>query len=1776
MLVQVLHSAQASRVEFDRFHHDYELSRSLDPSLALAPQDLIRTNSHLFTVYAPFAGHTLEEIATGDAVTSDHWLAIARAITTQLNALHQQGIIHRNLHPGSILLTPETHEVRFIDFRIATVLSGLRTRPGQFEGHPSYISPEQTGRTRIPIQPATDQYGLGGCLYFLATQCAPFLAEDDLGLVHAHLALSPRPFSSHEVSLHGSIEAIVSKLLGKRPIDRYRSLDGLLADLDHLITQGPLDDQTPVFQPGKQDPSQHFVVPDTVYGRTQQRTALHDSCKRCLAGAVETVYVTGDPGIGKSTIVMDLLDDALRANARFLSGKFDQFRRGIPFAAASQISDDLTRSLATEKPEVLAELRERISEALGDHQSVLLEILPDLVFLIGEQPPPPEVGATEAQARFQESFRQFTRIIATKERPILLFLDDVQWADPASCSLVQHLLTDPHLKYFHFICAYRHGEVDAEHQAIHMLEGIKDHDVPCTRIHLDAMTPEDVATLLSDSLAHDGSRTQELASWVHRKTRGNPFFVIEFLRNLHDTGHLRFESFGWHWNMEDVQRASVTDNVVTMVTTRMRQLPSDCMSVLRTGACMGRSINVNHLLHLEPSWKHTVDDSLKTCVEAGLLEPLLSGQIHEDHESAASHTHDFRFVHDRVQQAAYELLNQSERAAIHAKLGRMLLAHAHIDTEAKQLFHLCDHLNHGKAHLSSQELKHLLHFNLLAAKRAKEATAYRDALRYLDQARSLTPSNLQESDRDLFQRILRSQADCEYLIGEFEAAEANYNTLLQLPSSPFDRAQVLAAKMTLLDHIGRYDDTIDCGLEALECLGQGLPRHPSQVTILTELAKALLRLQREDIAKLADHPPMEGKEDQLAVEVLQKFFASAYFRNQELLALGITRMVNLSLKKGNTPSSALAYAFFGMILGSQLGAHKRGGQFGELAIAVNEKFDDAKFRAQTLVIAGSLVLPWTRPLNKTLPILYRAINSGMTAGDLMYAGYAASLQTIHRLVQGVNLTQVIQSSRDHVAMLRRIQYPDNLYYFLTVLRAAHHLIGRELDPSLYTERERSTEHFRDDILQIGRERVAMVYNLYCVFEEMQAYLLGDLKTAEEHCRTAEENIALSIALPQTVEHAFWTIMTFAVTDARHSRKLLQKLRKRLETWAKFCPENIEHKYLLADAELHRAAGKPDSAGELYQKALNVAKRNQCLYIEALACERLGDLLLRQKDEPQARSYLEEACTHYRNWGADAVVERVRKQYADLLRDPSHTSSDNLLVHAASSHLDLAALMKASRAISGEIELEHLLKKLLQILMENAGATQGHLLDPRTTEPTIIASGQAPSNYMVHPTAITMNGHLAASVVYTALHTGAPVIVNQAVEEDTHGADPYVQTHQCQSILCLPVRHENKLTALIYLENTLTPEAFTHDRTEFVQLLASQAAISMAHARLYQETRQLQLDFQGLIDHAPAAVFVHKEGKVVYLNEQACHHLGHSSSKALENADLLNMVTAADRGLAEQLLAGKSNTHSREIRFHTEEGAIRIMEVTAVENISFGGSIANMWLAQDITPRRKLEQEVVQASTTEQERIAHDLHDGVGQILAALCLQAKLLEKNIELGNTPNAGQARALIDLANQAADQTRALARGLDPVELERDGLNSALQGLAERSRELLRIECTFLSPQFPKHITKFNAIHLYRIAQEAVNNAVRHGNASRVIIALSQSATETVLEIRDNGSGVPEGVETTKGTGLRNMHHRARVMGGDLQLQTADEGGLRLTCRVMNTYHEEDSVNTTPGEHQ
>ncbi|WP_151702902.1 AAA family ATPase [Nitrincola alkalilacustris] len=1758
VIIKQLDRQLSSHQRLSRLQHEYEILQGLDlPDL---PQTLgqITLETGPATLFFDSGAVPLRQLLSGEARHWTQWLQLAIRIAELLGRLHEAHIIHKQISPDHILVHPQTGSPKLIDFSLSTRLSHEQAHwfaPDLAQMNLTYIAPEQTGRINRSIDYRTDYYSFGVTLYEVLTGQPPFISQESLEQVHNQIAKQPIPPHILNPKIPERLSRILLKLLAKDAAQRYQSSIGLVHDLQQCLQlEHSPDQQLPPL--GEQDISARFQIPQKLYGRESMLEKLQQRYDQTATGKRTLTLISGYAGVGKSSLVLELRQYVNERGGSFSSGKFDQFRRNRPYFAIIQALQSLVRQLLTEPQPQIDLKREQLLSALGRQAQVLLRLIPELELIIGPQPESPVLLPAEEQNRFSRLFVQMLRVLSSAEKPLVLFMDDLHWADLASLYLLEHLVLIGDLSHLMLIVSYRDQEVNAGHPLRTILSRLEQSSYQSSeQIVSLSLTPLDlqqVNHLLADTLLCRPDQCRSLAVACLQKTQGNPFFLNQFLHSLYQEGMITFREQRWQWDEAAIRVQEMTDNVIELMVSKFQRLPVATQRVLPLAACIGSVFNLRILSLVSTLHPDQTARDLWPALTEGLVVPQDdSSQLFQHIDPARSR---YRFVHDRVQQAAYSLISESDLEALHLQIGKQLLKSLNEEEQESRLFEIANHLNQARRLVTEPEERlSLAQLNLRAGLRARETAAFDSALDYLLQGLALLPVDAWLQHYALTLNLHTAAADLAHIKSDqglmdqlMLAVETNAHDLL-------DKVRLYEIRIQSQVARNRFDKALKIALDLLDRLGVKLREKPGKLYFWRALARTHWLLRQHTEEQILSARKMQSPQLLAAMPILASMFGVIKFSSSELRPLVMAKEVELSLVHGLNPASAMAFAGYGGVLCGQFNAIEQGYKLGQLAIKLDLQYPAPLTYPRTLVLFNTYIRHYREPLRLCLESLLRAHQLALDCGDMEWSAYALAAYIQYAFPLSQNLNEIQPALEQYTELLRQSGQEQSLQYSLFTLQIIDNLTEQNSNPLRLDGRFYSEER---DLAELKRENHRTAICLHHFYKGLLCYLLGEAYTALRHCLEGEKLLS-SIGGTFT---APWLKVVTALCrlsllpklsglnryrELKHIRRTLRHIRE----LAGYSPDNHQHHYHLLQAELLKARRRPAQALTHYEEAIRTAREKSFVLEEALACELAGQFCLDWQKPAIAHSYLMDAYRLFGDWGATAKQTQMRRHYGiapAIIEAPAADQSVDDALHSGNfdTHsFDITSVIQASQAISDEIVLEKLLGRLMQLALQNAGAQRGLLILKRQQQLYIEAEASLDAPYRTFNNLALEAGsdHLPLTIIHYVARTKENLVLGNAVAHQMFQQDEYIRRHRPHSLLCIPILYHGDLTAILYLEHGESRDIFNRDRLKTLQILASQAAISIENAKLYQSLEQSEQEYRSLFENAIEGIFrVDAQGRFISANPALVRLLGYDSSE-----HFIQSVTDVTRQCFQdpeecrrflKILSQDNHILNFETRWLRHNGDIVFVSISArrllneqSELIYYEGSLT------DISERKakeaaELAREKAEAASEAKSQflatMSHEIRTPMNGVLgmAQLLLRSPLTpEQKEQVEAIYRSGSS--LLSILNDVLDFTK-IEAGQMPLEVSDFDLPAILRDLHQLLLPTAHQQSLDfilrLDPNLPERV-RGDARALNQILLNLCTNALKFTESGYVVLKArliedSDLQLRCHFEVEDSGIGIPE----------------------------------------------------------
>lgn len=1412
----------------DRFENEFLQTKNLKIKGINKALKKEKKNNRTVLVLEYFNGLTLKKFISENNTEFSKLLKIAIELAQTIGEIHEHSIIHKDINTNNIIVNNE-HETKIIDFGLATkytLKTTSNTNPNQLVGTLQYISPEQTGRMNKKVDYRTDLYSFGIVLYEMFAKKLPFDDLDKMELIHSHIAKMPQQPQppSIECCTSKSWDAlwlIILKLLSKNAEDRYQSAFGVKNDLQKIIKIQAGENIK--FTVGENDFSGKLINPDKLYGREDAINKLHEAFEKVSNGKTELYTIYGQPGVGKSALIQEVNKPITINQNIFVEGKFDQFHKNIPYTAIISAFRNFANNILNKSDDELDYWKNLMQKSVGDVGKVLTNLIPELELIIGKQSDLTELEGKEAQNRFEYVWRNFIKSIAKAEHPFVIFLDDLQWADNSSIELLQLLLSDTEIQYFFCILAYRENEISPD--VISDLKNIS--DLKMSALKLSNLTANDVNNLVCDSIGIESNeKVEELSSLIYSKTLGNAFFTIQFLTALYEEELVKFDfkTNTWNWDIAKIKQLNITDNVIDLLTVKIKKLPEQTRYILKIASCIGHNFSLDILSIIYKKDEENVEKGLEPALIENLIEP---------------ENNKFKFVHDRIRQAVYSTISEGEKALYHLETGRLLLKFLSKKQLDNKIFDVVNQFNLGKELISeASEIKKLTALNLRAGIKAKSASAFLPAYNYLHIALNLLEPNSWQSFYDISLKIHEEAAEICYLTGRYDETKKLAEIIIKNAKEILDTINIYSILTNSYTSQSEYHKAIDISTEVIAKLGLKLPNKPTQLGLAKEFIHTQLAIGRKKAQDFSKLPQMTDKTQLAIIKLINSIGSAVYLAKIDLFPFIIFKSVRIYLKYGNCKNSAFTYSGYGIVL-SVMNNFNKAVEFATLGRELIKKLQSEADRAKINFTLNAFGMLWRNPLHEIVPEITKTYKFGVEAGDLEYASYGLMNLTL-QLYTNTPLQKVQDYAIKNIEVIRKLKQRYSLLHLLGYVQMIDILINETEKPTKIIGKYLNEDEELEAVLK--NKNFSFLSVLYV--NKLYLHLIfNDLTGSEQVISLIEEHKEINRgSFYFSLNNFYRSLIYIRYYEKTKDRKFIKKVvknQKFMQLLAKNNTENFLHKYELVEAEKYRVLGKFDKAKKYYDKAITSANKGQIINEEALSWELYGRFYLQISNEVLAKFYLQNAYKTYKIWGATTKLKHLENEFPHFTfekQNISATSQSTTMTTSTENStalLDITTIVKASQSLSGEVKLDNLLSRMLMLIMENAGADYAVIIKNNEGKYTIEAKGEIGKKFeILQSESLENTSDISQSIVRYVVRTGKHVVVDDAISDNKFSADAYIQYKKVKSIFCYPVIHKNKLVAVLYLENNLSTHVFTLKQIETINILSSQIAVSIENALLY--------------------------------------------------------------------------------------------------------------------------------------------------------------------------------------------------------------------------------------------------------------------------------------------------------------------------------------------------------
>ena len=1779
VILKVFRSDTGSTRIAGQYRHEFELLSEIDSDVIIKAHSLHRDQLGYTLVLEDTQGISLKEVMIEELLDLEEKLNIALEIVESIRIIHDKGIIHKDINPSNIVYNRVTKQVKLIDFGIASKLKREYSDakpPRSLEGTLPYLAPEQSGRMNRGIDYRSDFYSLGVTLYELFTHSLPFEFDDDLQLIHAHLAADPLPPIDKTPNLPKAISDIVLKLLAKAAEDRYQGCWGIKVDLGKCLKLLSAGQKEIDFVVGQEDVPDEFQLPQKLYGRQQEINQILALFDYVSQGHKALLLVGGHSGSGKTSLIKEVYKPLTKDRGYFISGKYDQYNNATPYSAFASAFTQLVQQLLYQDADKVTHIKEKLASALGENVQLLIEVIPSLRMLVPRGDEPTKLRGEESKNRFFLAFKNLIRVFASGGYPIVLFLDDLQWADIASLELLNTLVEDTQLQSLFLIGSYRSNEVTASHPLSTNLSKLKKTTIKFAAIELTPLGLPNVLQLLEDGLRKKGPEVESLAALVFEKTAGNPFFVGELLRGLNQRQALVFDpKVGeWTWDVDSIKGSDISDNVADHIKGRLKQCSEALQSFLGYAACLGNSFDSTFLASATETPLSKVAEFCMQGVQECLIIPLRDAmQIVEGGGESLQHCMhqgekiEFRFSHDRIQQTAYTLIEKAKKHDFHYRVGQLMLARLEAGESGSSCFELIYHFDHCKQRLTANEHRKFIEYNLEAAEKAQDSVSYQKAMGFVNTVEVL----LQDDDSSEYFKpkyaALFRKLELLYLLGFFNEMPPYFDWLEAHAQNDLERVGIYKIRLFAYGAEGLKKESVQAGLAALKLLGIDIPEHPSKTYLMACYFKLRFKLARYTVTDLRNLPVLEDKNMQEALGFISLLATNAFWCSKFLLPVMGMKGIEISLKYGNCEHSPIAYSLYGLFQSTGLEKYDDGYAFSKLAIDISEIYHTKEYLALIYIFTYFLGFPWKEPFRNQAPVLYKAHQIALENGDLEHSMTGYTCYIFVRFFIGVNLDILKEDCEEILGLMRETKQE----LMISLPLAIRETIENFRVPSA-TPATLEGEYFQESVIlkklveTNDYSGAVGVYNykliLACVFGDKEAlpicleghdkYLSGcvaSVRISYYHCYAALARLMLMDTVPANTRKLF-----------------LKKLvwhKKKLKLYAETCPDDKAHRYYLILAEEAVFRGDRLEAADKFEKSIQLAHTCQLIQEQALAAERAGIYFLRIDHSNTAAAYLWQARQCYAKWGAKAKLIQMNALYGELLSSFSLSSMEGNVSSARQGrtyvgecetapgastsvvgveNIDLNYAIRACNVLSGEVDGEKLLTRLMDLVIESAGAKKVQLFLIVDEAPLLHASIRLGESLQYNINrSFELVDDTPATLIRTVCNTQQHLHLDNACKHEQFGLDRYFRKNEIRSALGIPLKRAAELVGILYVEHAQSSGVFTKEKIVTLEMLAAQAAISIENTRLYDSLSQSESRFRSLFENATEGICqTTQRGEINLSNPALVKMLGYDSEEALVEAGVSLWglgATQTERDAITELLDNENQCVDYECQLSGVDQRLfdALLTVRSVKDAH--GQVS--WyegVVKDVTERKKssqlaLEKERAEAAAEAKSsflaNMSHEIRTPMSGVIGIADLlketQLDSIQRNY-LNLIQSSGQS--LLNIINDILDFSK-----IDAGKLALESIEFNLEELASEVMELFSIRCaekqidcfSFYTKGVPS-VIQGDPTRIKQILLNFISNAFKFTDQGNIALDVSCGDSEdgvnsTVrFEVRDTGTGISE----------------------------------------------------------
>ena len=1760
-------SDELSGLDFEhaasRLTHEYHVSSTLKHEYICTPLKFCEGTSPVI-IYPYFPAESLLNFMGGNNLSLVESLQIAIKLCHAMDEIHKQDVIHKVICPENILIDKDSLDIKVVGFAEASTVKTHGKKeivqlcsPESLQINLTYISPEQTGRTNSVLDYRSDFYSFGVTLYHCLCGKPPFISKDSLELIHQHLAKKPESIVDLNPDIPLVVAKIIHKLLEKNADDRYQSAYGLRKDLEKCLDYYNDKSSVPNFKIAEKDVSEKFQLSRKLYGREAEISNLLKHYSKVRSGGKELLMVSGYSGIGKTSLIKKLYEPITESRGYFVSGKFDQYQRNIPYSALVNAFRQLFQFILSEDKSRLQQWKHKLLKAMGQDGQVIIDVVPELEFIIGKQPKVKNLDPSDINKRFRILFQRFIRVFCAKEHPLVIFIDDLQWIDQASCNLLELIMQDDQIGYLFIIGAYRDNEVNSTHRLMTMTDNIKQNGVVPAQITLSPLDLSSITWLCADTLQQEETKVFELAKLVNQKTSGNPFFIEEMLYLLYEKKLIYFSNANgtWGWNLENIIQQQISDNVVDLLLTKVDKMPETTRYALMVASCIGGQFDIFTLAELTDEEPKQFIELLYAAISENMVVSIPSGNLKNENifdEKYSGRNIYLKFVHDRIQQVCYSLASEDELKEIHYKLGNLLLKNYSEEQLQDNIFTVVDHLNKSSKLICAKDDRwQLSSLNFLAGKKANSSSAYELALNYFKCGIELLDEDCWNDNYDQTYQLYVNAAEAAYTNTDFELQARLGEVVLNNAKQITDKLIIYELDFQSCIAQDKLEEAKEFALEVLKDMGEEFPVDPTPADVKKAMNHTKQLIGNTDLEQIVNMPDMVDQIKQSALRILTALGGVIIVTYPPLHRLTVSRRVDISLQYGFAPQTPMAFASYSTLLNA-VGDPHSSFQFADLALKSLERNTNANLNAKVEYVVYTTVKHRSYRLDLCAKALLSCYQHFLDSGDHDFAGYSAYHYGAQSYASSANLVDFELQLYDIAASLSKIKEERTASYIDIIYKSVQSLTGTNYFDHI--EKDFCSEDFK-----LLSDQTDLHQFLFCLYlHELHNYfIIGNYKKALIAAEEGQKYRYTELACVTNVQFVFieslTILQTYCELNDQEKGLVNEKLDAYLELiaqWSETAPMNYMHKYLLVQAEINRVRGNT-KCQELYDHAIEHAKQNGFLHEEAIANELAAKYYHGLGRTKFAMGYFLDAYECYKRWGALAKLTILKETYPDYFRSEKviDTSAEDNYFTDSVAHgqiqedqsLDFRSILKASQNISGNTDLNDLIECLLDIVIENAGAQKALLILQEDGEYVIEGvKSIAGESAIKAPIKLEQCNHVPRNLINFVGRSSKVVVYEDACTDQDVIADDYFENNKIGSVLCLPVVRQGESIGILYLENNSLTGVFSSDRIEVLTLISSQAAISIHTTKLYKKVKQSELRYRGIIENAVEGIFqISLNGDFITVNTAFAEILDYSSPQEL----LRSVPTVRPHFVKPEVLGkliGLLQEHGVVRRFEAQvyDRSSNVIDVSITARTVEDGEQEQTiieGLVEDITQRKKaeklrLEKETAEAATMAKSaflaNMSHEIRTPMNSIIGftELALKTDLSPKQGDYLNKINHS-SKSLLKIINDILDFSK-----IESGKLEIENIDFKLDEIAD---DLSNLFSTIVSEKNIDIVINIdNAIpngligdpvRLEQVLINLANNAIKfttHGEVKLDITLSKDMGNQKVLKfiVSDTGIGIPK----------------------------------------------------------